>query len=192
MWTNGLRLSKSPRANPVGPVPKKKKRSIRWRVPWTRGHLAGLLHNPKDPWTQSHERSLTSSFERAWFKGFNITITWAKFGESLNKPTTVAIETLAVVFVAVSIPLWHILTVRVCTEDRMEIVYSNISKNQSGNGKTNFFVVAFATFRARLYESLEKLKEGALYFDMDSVIYRGFAVNPTFHSAISCATWPTS
>lgn len=68
---------------------------------------------------------------------------WGKFGENLNKPTTLAIETPVA-----SNPLEHIHTVRV--ERRMEIVYSDISENQLDNGKTNIFVAAFTTCHARL------------------------------------------
>ena len=56
-----------------------------------------------------------------------------KFGESLNKP--LAIETPAELFGVVFDPLVHFHTLRVYTEDRMKIVYSNISENQPNNGK---------------------------------------------------------
>lgn len=85
-----------------------------------------------------------------------------------------AIETLASLFQAVSNALWHIHTIRICTDDKLEVVYSDIADNQLDNGKTNIFMVAFTTCLARLklYESLEKLRQQALYFDMDSVIYQ--------------------
>ena len=56
----------------------------------------------------------------------------------------------------------------------MEIVYSSIADNQLDNGKRNVFVAAFTTCHARLnlYQYLDQLKERALYFDTDSVVYR--------------------
>ena len=56
----------------------------------------------------------------------------------------------------------------------LEIVYTSVTDNAPTSGRTSIFVAAFTTCLARLklYESLEKLGEQALYFDTDSVIYR--------------------
>ena len=69
----------------------------------------------------------------------------------------------------------NISTIRICTEDVLEVVYTHLHDERPQNGKTNIFVAAFTTCLARLklYESLEFLGERALYFDTDSVIYRG-------------------
>ena len=60
---------------------------------------------------------------------------WGKFGENLNKLTTVAIEESASLSAVLSNLLWRIHTVRVFTEDELEMVYSNISRNQLDNGR---------------------------------------------------------
>ena len=99
---------------------------------------------------------------------------WGKFGENLNKPSTLAIDTPAALFQVISDPLVRIQSIRICTEDKLEIVHSKVKEDQLDNGKRNVFVAAFTTCWARLklYESLEKLGQQALYFDTDSVIYR--------------------
>ena len=96
-----------------------------------------------------------------------------KFGENLSKPTTVAIITPADLFECVTNDLWDIHQIRICTDDLLEVVYSNIADNQLDNGKRNVFVAAFTTCYARLklYESLDQVQERALYFDTDSVVY---------------------
>ena len=99
---------------------------------------------------------------------------WGKFGENLNKPCVAAVDSPATLFHWVSNPLLTINAIRICTDDQLEIVFTNIKDNQLDNGKRNIFVAAFTTCLARLklYESLEKLGDQALYFDTDSVIYR--------------------
>lgn len=88
---------------------------------------------------------------------------WGKFGESLNKPTTAAIEEPASLFQAVSDPLWRVHAIDICTDDKLEIVYSKIKENQPDHGKRNIFVAAYTTCLAclKLYESLEKLQQHA-------------------------------
>ena len=106
---------------------------------------------------------------------------WGNFGEPLNKPKTSPAE----LFTVVNNNMININTIRICTEDVLEVVYAQIQDEEPQNGKTNIFVSAFTTSLARLklYESLEILGERALYFDMDSVIYRWKPVKPTSHSA---------
>lgn len=89
---------------------------------------------------------------------------WGKFGECLNKPTTMDIETLAALFKAVSNALWYIHTIRICVDKTLEIVYSHIADNQLDNGKTNISMAAFTTCLAhlKLYESLEMLGQHGL------------------------------
>ena len=67
----------------------------------------------------------------------------------------------------------NISTIRICTEDVLEVVYAHIQDEEPQNGETNIFVAAFTSCLARLklYESLEILGERALYFDTDSMIY---------------------
>ena len=71
-------------------------------------------------------------------------------------------------------PLLNLSTVRICTDDKLEVVTKSVQENVSDNGKVNIFIAAFTTCHARLrlYSHLETLGERALYFDTDSVIYR--------------------
>lgn len=99
---------------------------------------------------------------------------WGKFGENLDKPTTVAITSPASLFRLVSDLLLRIHQVRICNEDLLEVVYSDISTNQIDNRKRNVFVAAFTTCQARLklYSYLQTLDQQVLYFDTDSVVYK--------------------
>ena len=108
---------------------------------------------------------------------------WGKFGENLNKPSTLAIDTPAALFQVISDPLLRIQSIRICTEDKLEIVHSKVKENQLDNGKRNVCLTAFTTCwaRLRLYESLEKLGQQALYFDADFVIYHRKPAWPSRH-----------
>ena len=48
---------------------------------------------------------------------------WGKFGENLNKPSTLAIYAPAALFQVISDPLLRIQSIRICTEDKLEIVH---------------------------------------------------------------------
>lgn len=66
-------------------------------------------------------------------------------------------------------------TIRICTDDVMEVVHTSVEDNVVKGTKTNIFIAAFTTCNARLklYESLDALQvEQVLYFDTDSVVYR--------------------
>ena len=57
----------------------------------------------------------------------------------------------------------------------MEVDISKVEEEVIPVSKTNIFIAAFTTARARLelYKYLELLKEQVLYFDTDSIIYLG-------------------
>ena len=99
---------------------------------------------------------------------------WGKFGENLEKPTTQSITSPESLFRFVSDPLLHIHQLRICNDELLEVVYSNITSNQLDNGKRNVFVAAFTTCNARLklYSYLQTLNKQVLYFDTDSVVYK--------------------
>ena len=99
---------------------------------------------------------------------------WGKFGERMNKPKTEQVTTPARLFSIVSDPLLNITTIRICTEDILEVVYTFVADDAPTGNKTNTFIAAFTTAQARLklYESLQKLDKQVLYYDTDSVIYR--------------------
>ena len=99
---------------------------------------------------------------------------WGKFGERINKPTTVTVQNPAHLFSLISDAALDISTLRLCTDDILEAVYTSVQDNAVKGTKTNIFVAAFTTCHARLklYESLDTLREQVLYYDTDSVIYR--------------------
>ena len=99
---------------------------------------------------------------------------WGKFGERQNKPTTVTVKQPAHLFNILSDTTKEISTLRLCTDDVLEAVYSSVDDNAVKGTKTNIFVAAFTTSYARLklYESLEILQHQVLYYDTDSVIYK--------------------
>ena len=99
---------------------------------------------------------------------------WGKFGERINKPTTVPVKDPAHLFNLISDAALHLSTLRICTNDILEAVYTSVQDNAVKGTKTNIFVAAFTTCHARLklYESLDTLEEQILYYDTDSVIYR--------------------
>ena len=98
---------------------------------------------------------------------------WVKFGENLHKKSTEAVTTPAQLFALVSETLFDIHTVGICSEDSLEVLYSNLKENQPDNGRVNIFVAVFTTCWARLklYNYLEQLQDQVLYFDTDSVIF---------------------
>ena len=110
---------------------------------------------------------------KATFK-LSLNAFWGKFGENLLKSITYAISDPADLYALVSNPLININTVRVCTEDKLEVVVTPLKQDLLDNGKINIFIVAFTTCHARLrlYQHLKTVGERALYYDTDSVIYK--------------------
>ena len=99
---------------------------------------------------------------------------WGKFGENLHKALTYTVTHPGELYELVSNPLLDINTVRVCTEDRLEVVATPLKQDLPDNGKINIFIAAFTTCHARLrlYKHLKTVGENALYYDTDSVIYK--------------------
>ncbi|CAH3045654.1 unnamed protein product, partial [Porites lobata] len=66
------------------------------------------------------------------------------------------------------------ITLRLCTDDILEAVYTSVQDNAVKGTKTNIFIAAFTTCHARLklYESLDTLQQQVLYYDTDSVVYK--------------------
>lgn len=71
-------------------------------------------------------------------------------------------------------PVNCIHSVRICNENRMELVVTKNEEEYQKGFKQNVFIAAFTTSYARLklYEALEKLEDRVLYYDTDSVIYK--------------------
>ena len=97
-----------------------------------------------------------------------------KFGERINKPTTVTVKYPAHLFSLISDSALDISTLRLCTDDILQAVYTSVHDNAVKGTKTNIFVAAFTTRQARLklYESLDTLQEQVLHYDTDRVVYR--------------------
>lgn len=76
-------------------------------------------------------------------------------------------------FALLNDPAFDIRTVRICTDDVMEVVTTQAEEYQK-SFKTNVFIAVFMTTHARLklYEALETLQERVLYYHTDSIIYR--------------------
>ena len=92
---------------------------------------------------------------------------WGKFGERVNKPTTVTVQDPSDAALDIS-------TLRLCTDDILEAVYTSVQENAVKVTKTNIFVAAFTTCHARfkLYESLDTLQKQVLYYDTNSMVYK--------------------
>ena len=99
---------------------------------------------------------------------------WGKFGERPNKLCTVAIRSPSQLYEYLFDPVFDVSTLRLCTEDVLELVYTHTRDNVESITKTNIFVAAFTTCWARLklYSYLQQLQRQVLYYDTDSVIYK--------------------
>lgn len=99
---------------------------------------------------------------------------WGKFGERPNKPTTVTVRDPSHLFRLITDDTLEISTLRLCTDDIMEAVYTSVQDNVPKSTNNNIFIAAFTTSYARikLYQSLDILQRQVLYYDTDSVVYR--------------------
>ena len=98
---------------------------------------------------------------------------WGKFGENLRKSSTANVTTPAELYTILCDPLKNVTSIRICSEEVLEVLYTSPDDECVENGKTNLFVAAFTTCHARLklYSYLKLLDRQVLYFDTDSVIY---------------------
>ena len=83
---------------------------------------------------------------------------WGKFGERVNKPTTVTVKDPSHLFSFLSD--YDIGTLQLCTNDILEAVYTSMHDSAVKGTKTNIFIAAFMTCHAPLkpYESLDALQ----------------------------------
>lgn len=97
-----------------------------------------------------------------------------KFGERQNKPQTHVLQSAHQLYSLLNDPSYHIDTMRICSEDVMEMVTIRAEEEYVKRFKTNLLIAIFTTVHARfkLYEALETLQEQVLYYDADSVIYK--------------------
>ena len=98
---------------------------------------------------------------------------WGKFGERTNKPKTLQLKQPSELFNILTDGANEIQTLRICTDDILEVVYKQTEANDLPNNKTNIFIACFTTCHARLhlYKHLHTLQQQVLYYDTDSVIY---------------------
>ena len=99
---------------------------------------------------------------------------WGKFGERTNKSKVEQVVHPHQLYRILTDSANDVQTLRICTEDVLEVVYKQTEDNDLPSDKTNIFIAAFTTCWARLklYSYLERLKEQVLYYDTDSVVYR--------------------
>ena len=102
-------------------------------------------------------------------------LSWCQIVEQkrINKPTTVTVKGPSHLFSLVSDSALDISTLRLCTDDILEAVYTSVHDSSVKGTKTNIFVAAFTTYHARLNvcESLDILQEQVLYYDTDGVVW---------------------
>ena len=69
---------------------------------------------------------------------------------------------------------YKISTMRICSEDVLELVTTMDEDAYPSSFKINVFIAAFTNSQARLklYEALDQLKECVLYYDTDSVVFK--------------------
>ena len=98
---------------------------------------------------------------------------WGKFGERTNKSKVLQVKHPHELFNVLTDSANHVQSLRLCTDELMEVVYKQTPDNDLPSAKTNIFIACFTTCWARLklYSYLDRLKEQVLYYDTDSVIY---------------------
>ena len=84
---------------------------------------------------------------------------WGKFGERENKPVTHCITQPSQLFQLLEDPVNAIHSVRICSEDVMELVVTKNEDEYQRSFKQNVFIAAFTTSLARLklYDALDFL-----------------------------------
>ena len=98
---------------------------------------------------------------------------WGKFGERTNKSKVLQVKTPHELFNVLTDSANHVQSLRLCTDDVLEVVFKQTPANDLPNAKTNIFIACFTTCWARLklYSYLHRLQKQVLYYDTDSVIY---------------------
>ena len=99
---------------------------------------------------------------------------WGKFGQQSNKCQVEAFTSPHDFYQLITRDDKDIHSIRVVTEDMLEVVYNNIEACDPVQVNINIFVACFTTCWARLklYEGINQLEpEQVLYFDTDSIVY---------------------
>ena len=87
---------------------------------------------------------------------------------------TITVQDPTHLFSLISDATLDISTLRICTDDILEAVYTSVQENAVKVTKTNIFVAALTTChtRLKLYESLDTLQKQVLYYDTHFVVYK--------------------
>ena len=119
-----------------------------------------LEHVEKNPGRKQVAKLMLNSF-------------WGKFGERTNKSKVLQLKQPHELFNILTDSANHVQTLRICTDDILEVVFKQTPENDMPNPKTNIFIACFTTCWARLklYSYLHCLQHQVLYYDTDSVIY---------------------
>ena len=119
-----------------------------------------LEHVAKNPGRKQVAKLMLNSF-------------WGKFGERSNKSKVEQVIHPQHLYRILTDSANEVQSVRICTDDVLEVQYKQTEDNDMPSDRTNIFVAAFTTCWARLtlYEHLHTLQQQVLYYDTDSVIY---------------------
>ena len=98
---------------------------------------------------------------------------WGKFGERTNKSKVEQVKHPHELYRLLTDSANEVQSIRICTDELLEVVYKQTTDNDLPSNKTNIFIAAFTTCWARLklYSYLDRLQQQVLYYDTDSVIY---------------------
>ena len=99
---------------------------------------------------------------------------WGKFEQQSNKCQVEAFTSPHDFYQPITRDDKDIHSIRVVTEDMLEVVYNNIEACDPVQVNINIFVACFTTCWARLKldEGIKQLEpEQVLYFDTDSIVY---------------------
>ena len=99
---------------------------------------------------------------------------WGKFGQKPNKTQVKEFDDPVKFHEFHDSDKYDICYVSVLTEQRVKIHYKHQLQDDPVSPNLNIFIVCFTTCHARLklYEALNQLQERALYFDIDSGIFK--------------------
>ena len=99
---------------------------------------------------------------------------WGKFGQRENLPQVQQCTSPNELYNLMEDDTLQVSNIGICTDEVLEVVYTNTEETVFPSNKTNVFIAAFTTCWARLklYSYLERLGEQVLYYDTDSVIYK--------------------
>ena len=100
---------------------------------------------------------------------------WGKFGQKPNKTRVKEFDDPIRLSQFHESDKYDIRYVSVLTEQHVEIHYKLQQEDDPVSPNLNIFIACFMTCWAhlKLYEALDQLQERVLYFDTDSVIFKG-------------------